>query len=127
AAYERGRREGDREEDRRDRRGRGHDDLRRARGAEMTPPERPRRCDQRRAGGRDDERRKPELPGVLGRETDSHVLSEGLRPSDSPTASLARRSAGSLRSAGSFAALARALTMSGAFITHLAAARGRAR
>src|SRR4029079_11374219 len=35
-------------------------------------------------------------------------LSEGLRPSDSPARSLARRCAGSLRSRGSLAALARA-------------------
>ena len=35
------------------------------------------------------------------------VSSEGLRPSDSPTRALARRSAGSLRSRGSLAALAR--------------------
>ena len=35
------------------------------------------------------------------------VLSEGLRPSDSPTRSLARRFAGSLRSRGSLATLAR--------------------
>ena len=35
------------------------------------------------------------------------VLSEGLRPSDSPTRSLARRGAGALRSRGSLAALAR--------------------
>src|SRR5204862_6742133 len=35
------------------------------------------------------------------------ALSEGLRPSDSPTGSLARRFAGSLRSPGSLAVLAR--------------------
>src|SRR5262245_39188260 len=35
------------------------------------------------------------------------VLSEGLRPSDSPTRSLARRFAGPLRSRGSLAVLAR--------------------
>jgi len=34
-------------------------------------------------------------------------LSEGLRPSDSPTRSLARRGAGALRSRGSLARLAR--------------------
>jgi hypothetical protein len=37
------------------------------------------------------------------------VLSEGLRPSDSPTRSLARRFAGALRSRGSLALLARTL------------------
>ena len=37
------------------------------------------------------------------------VLSEGLRPSDSPTRSLARRFAGALRSRGSLAMLARTL------------------
>ena len=37
----------------------------------------------------------------------SLVLTEGLRPSDSPTRSLARRFAGALRSRGSLAALAR--------------------
>ncbi|HVH58545.1 MAG TPA: thiamine pyrophosphate-binding protein [Vicinamibacterales bacterium] len=37
------------------------------------------------------------------------ILSEGLRPSDSPTRVLARRSAGSLRSRGSLATLARDL------------------
>ncbi len=37
------------------------------------------------------------------------VLSEGLRPSDSPTRSLARRFAGALRSRGSLATLARAV------------------
>src|SRR5690606_16879113 len=37
----------------------------------------------------------------------STFLTEGLRPSDSPTRALARRSAGSLRSRGSFAALTR--------------------
>src|SRR5262245_42892982 len=36
-----------------------------------------------------------------------HFLSEGLRPSDSPTRSLARRCAGALRSRGSLARLAR--------------------
>src|SRR6266542_2914202 len=36
--------------------------------------------------------------------------SEGLRPSDSPTRSLARRFAGALRSRGSLAALARTVT-----------------
>jgi len=35
-------------------------------------------------------------------------IAEGLRPSDSPTRSLARRFAGALRSRGSLAALARA-------------------
>jgi hypothetical protein len=35
------------------------------------------------------------------------VLSEGLRPSNSPTRSLARRFAGALRSRGSLAALVR--------------------
>ena len=38
-----------------------------------------------------------------------HSQSEGLRPSDSPTRSLARRFAGALRSRGSLALLARAL------------------
>ena len=37
------------------------------------------------------------------------VLSEGLRPSDSPTRALARRCAGALRSRGSLARLARSL------------------
>jgi hypothetical protein len=39
------------------------------------------------------------------------VLSEGLRPSDSPTRSLARRFAGALRSRGSLALLARTLQL----------------
>jgi len=39
----------------------------------------------------------------------SFVLSEGLRPSDSPTRPLARRFAGALRSRGSLAMLARTL------------------
>ena len=37
------------------------------------------------------------------------LLSEGLRPSDSPTRSLARRFVGALRSRGSLARLARIL------------------
>ena len=37
------------------------------------------------------------------------MLSEGLRPSDSPTRALARRCAGALRSRGSLAMLARTL------------------
>ena len=40
---------------------------------------------------------------------DRIVLSEGLRPSDSPTRALARRCAGALRSRGSLALLARVL------------------
>src|SRR5262249_61998826 len=40
-------------------------------------------------------------------ETHIAILPEGLRPSDSPTRSLARRFAGALRSRGSLAALAR--------------------
>src|SRR5262249_13938294 len=43
------------------------------------------------------------LPGAL------RSSSEGLRPSDSPTRSLARRFAGALRSRGSLAALVRAV------------------
>src|SRR6478672_39609 len=39
----------------------------------------------------------------------SALYSEGLRPSESPTRSLARRFAGSLRSRGSLAALVRSL------------------
>src|SRR6266850_7242539 len=45
-------------------------------------------------------------------------LSEGLRPSDSPTRSLARRFAGALRSRGSLAMLARSLSAS-ARVNHL--------
>ena len=49
--------------------------------------------------------RPPILPHVLAGGTDRtrYVVSEGLRPSDSPTRALARRCAGSLRPRGSFA------------------------
>jgi hypothetical protein len=41
------------------------------------------------------------------------ILPEGLRPSDSPTRSLARRFAGALRSRGSLAMLARSASRKG--------------
>ena len=50
----------------------------------------------------------PARSGRVARSLRSLALDRGLRPSDSPTHSLARRFAGSLRSRGSLAALARA-------------------
>src|SRR4029453_3962177 len=44
-----------------------------------------------------------QLAGGTWRESQSHLLSEGLRPSDSPTRALARRFAGSLPLRGSLA------------------------
>src|SRR5689334_785965 len=53
------------------------------------------------------------LPALPLRAQAKLYLSEGLRPSDSPTRSLARRFAGALRSRGSFAALARVVGIGG--------------
>jgi hypothetical protein len=68
----------------------------------------------------DDERRQPPVGWIVAArlvvemrdriviDSNTHYLTEGLRPSDSPTRALARRFAGSLRARGSLAALARA-------------------
>ena len=57
--------------------------------------------------------RRSRLPFAIAMLLTGLVPSEGLRPSDSPTRSLARRFVGAGRSRGSLAALARTAATSG--------------